>query len=128
MRGVEFPGHKNVKATMDRHTAMLGKIRWTAAVLAKMAQHRIPRHAGDTQAWVQLHQRNSDSRHQDRDHINLQCHPFHGATLRQLTYPKSKVCHPHMCIYILLFPGLNFSILMYMPRIASAIKISIQIC
>jgi len=36
--------------------------------------------------------------------------------------------HPDMCIYILLFPTLNFSVLITMPRIESAIKILFQIC
>jgi len=105
-----------------------GKIRRTAAFLAKMAQNRIPRHTGDTKAWVHLHQSVSDSWHQNRCHIHLKCHFFHLVTLRQITYPKSKVCHPDICIYILLFPVLNVQILMHMPKIASVIKILIQIC
>jgi len=93
-----------------------------------MAQHRIPRHAGDAKSRVQRIQSDSDSRHQHRRHIHPKCHLFHPATMRQLMSRKSEVYHPDMCIYIRLFPVLNFSILMHMPRIASAIKILIQIC
>ena len=55
-------------------------------------------------------------------------HLFHPVTMTQLITPKSKMCHPDMCISIPLFPVLNFSILMQMPRIASVLKILIQIC
>jgi len=98
-----------------------------AALLAKMAQHRIPRHAGDAMARVHLHQSDPETRHQNSRLIHPKRHFFHPVAMRQLTYPKSKVCHPDMCIYILLFPVLNVSILMNVPIIASVIKILIQI-
>jgi hypothetical protein len=41
--------------------------------------------------------------------------------------PKQTVCHPAMCIYILRFPVLDFSIMIHMPWIASMIKIIFRI-
>jgi len=83
---------------------------------------------GDVKAQVHLSQSHTDSRHQNRRHS----HPKHQlidlVTMRQLMYPKSNVCHLDMCIYIHLFPVLNFSIMMHMPRIARVIMMSIQIC
>jgi len=46
-RGVEFPGHKEMKAAIQRHLAMLHQTKRPAAFLAKMAPQRIRRHAGD---------------------------------------------------------------------------------
>ena len=46
MRGVEFPGHKQVKAAIQRYPAMLCQTTRPAAFLAKMALQRICRHAG----------------------------------------------------------------------------------
>jgi len=106
----------------------IGTIKRTAAFLAKIAQHKIPKHAGGAEAWVQLHQSDLDSWHQNWHHIRPERHLGHSVIMRELMYPKSKVCHRDMCIYILLFPVLNFSILMHMPRIASVTMISIQIC
>jgi len=106
----------------------LEKIKRTAAFLANMAQHRIPRNTGGAKAWVTVQESNWESRHQNRRHICLERHQCHLVTMKELTYLNSKVCHPDMCIWILLFPALNFSLLMHMPRIASAIKILIQIC
>jgi len=105
-----------------------GKIRWMAAFVAKMAQHRVPRHPGDPKAQVHLNRCDLDSRHQNRHDIHPKRHLFHPWTMRQVTHPISKVCHPDMCIYIPLFPVVNFSILIHMPRITSMIKIFIQIC
>ena len=105
-----------------------GKIKQTAAFLPKMAQHRIPRHSGGAKARMNLHRSDSDSRHQNRRHIRPEHCLCHLVTMTELTCPKLKVWHPDMCISILLFPARNFSIMMYMPRIASAIKILIQIC
>ena len=105
-----------------------GKIRQTAAILTTMAQHRIPTQAGDAEARVHLHQSKSDSRQRNRRHILPKRHLFHRVTMRQLTYPKSQVCHPAMYVSILLSPLLNLSIMVHMPRIACMIKISIQIC
>jgi len=85
-----------------------------------MAPQRICRHSWVPNKWMHLHQN--------------QCHPpppehhlRHITTVRELTVPKPKVCHPDMCMYILLFPTLNLSILWHMPSITSAIKISFHI-
>jgi len=88
-----------------------------------MAHKRICRHAGGARAQVHLHR----NQHHVRPELHLrQLH--HLVILHELQVPKSKVCHPDMGIYILSFPTLNVSILMHMPRIASAIKILFQIC
>jgi len=54
--------------------------------------------------------------------------PALASAMKNVKVPKSTVCLPDMRIYKLLFPTLIFSILMHMPRIASAIKILFQIC
>jgi len=89
---------------------------------------RIPRHGGDAKLRVHLRPSDSDRLHQNWRRIYVKRHLFHLVTMRQLTYPKSKVCHPDICIYILLLSVLNFEILMHTPRITSVIKILIQIC
>jgi len=89
---------------------------------------RIPRHGGDAKIRVHLRPNDSDRLHQNWPRIYVKRHLFHLVTMRQLTYPKSKVCHPDICIYILLLSVLNFEILMHTPRITSVIKILIQIC
>jgi len=96
------------------------KIILTAACRAKKAQHRISRHAGCANEWVHLNQNRHDLRPEP--------HLFQLVTIVELKVSKWKVCHPDMCIYILLFPMLNLSVLMHMPRIASVIKISFQSC
>jgi len=103
-------------------------IKWAAASLANMAQHRMRRHAADVEAWLHLDPTNSDSRHQNWHHLHPECHLCNPVELSDLMLLKSKVCYPDMCIYILHFPVLNFSILMHMPRITSAIKIWFLIC
>jgi len=96
------------------------KIKRTAACLTKVAPQKIHRHAGGAVEWVHLHQ--------NQLHLRPECHPRHLVAVGELQAPKWKVCHPDMCIYIHLFPRLNFAIYMHMPRIASMIKIVFQIC
>jgi len=105
-----------------------GNTNQMAAFIVKMAQHLIPRHVGSAQVWLHLHQTDSDSRHQNWLHIRPECHLCHPATLWEPMLSTSKVCYPVICIYMLLFPALNFAILMNIPRIVSVIKILIQIC
>jgi len=95
-------------------------IKWTAAFLAKTAQQKIHRHTAGTKEQVHLYQ--------NLRHHRLKRHLHHLETVRVLKIPKLKLCLPDICIYILLFPTHNFSILMYMQRIASPIKILFQIC
>jgi len=66
--------------------------------------------------------------HQIWRHLHLERDQSQLVTLREFKVPKTTECHLDMCIWILLCPALNFTILMHMPRIASAIKILIQIC
>jgi hypothetical protein len=91
-----------------------------ADLLAKMAHQRIYRQAGRAKAQVHLH------------HEGLQLSPEphlrHLMRVGELKAPKQKVCHPDMCIYILRFPALDYSIVIAMPRIACAKMIILQIC
>jgi len=59
--GVEFPRHKNVKASIERHLAMFIKTTWPDTFLVTMAPQRICRHSGDTKEQVYLHPTNADS-------------------------------------------------------------------
>ena len=61
-------------------------------------------------------------------HLRPTRHWHQHVKINELNVPNSKVCHPDMCIYILLFPTFNFSILMHMPIIATEINILLQIC
>jgi len=99
-----------------------------ASFLAKMAHQTICRHAGGAKELAHLQLTKADSWHQYWCRLYLE-HQLHRlATIRELKVPKSKVCHLDICIYILLFPALNFSIMIHIPRIASTIKIVFQIC
>jgi len=96
------------------------KITQTAAFLARTVQYRIRRHAWGPKELVYLYL--------NGHHLGLERHPRHLVRMTELKILKPMVCHPDMCIYILLFRTLNFSILMHMPRISSTIKVLFQIC
>ena len=96
------------------------KIKHTATILAKMAQQRIHRLTGGAKVRQHLHH--------DRCHRGLERHLRHLMKVLELKAPKQKVCHPDMCIYLLRFSALNYSILIHLPRIARPIRISLQIC
>jgi hypothetical protein len=81
-----------------------------SAFLAKLALHRISRHAEESQAWVHLHETKSGGQH-----LNL----GHQVAMRELRILNSKGCHADWFIYILLFVSLNISILIHMIRIPS---------
>jgi len=128
MRVVEFRGHKLVKAARQRQPAMLHQTNQTDAFHANMALQSIQRHTGGTKEWVHLCPAITDSLHQNRHHLRLECHLCHPAIMRELKCPESTICHPDMCIYILLFPSFTVSIIMHMLRITSTIQIIIHIC
>jgi len=112
-----------------KHTRLwFVKIKWTAAFLAKMAQKSISRHTGGRKECVHLHDTDTDTWHPNQSPLNPECHLLHPVTMWQLKLPELMVCYSDMCIYILLFPTLNFSMLMCRGRIASAIKILFQTC
>ena len=96
-RGVEFPGHNKVKAAIERHLAMGYKNQTDGCLPCQMAPQKIHRHTGGTKARVH--------HHQDRRHLGPNCHRCHLMTKRA---PRPKVCHLHICIYILHFPTLDF--------------------
>jgi len=120
MQGDEFPGRRKVKAARQRHPAMIDQNPLDSASLAKTGPQRIRRHPGGTKQCMHVHQ--------NWCHLHSERHLCHLETVRELNIPQSKVCYPDMCIYILLFPTLSYSILIQMGRIASAIKVLIQIC
>jgi len=125
---LSFLGMKMWRLRWKDTRLCFGNIRQTTAFLAEIAQHRIPRHTGDAMARVHLPWSNSDSWNQNQRHSPPKPQFIQPVTMSQLICPQSKVCHPDFCIYIVLFPVVNFSIMMHMPRIASVIKIWIQIC
>jgi len=126
--GLGFQGMKMWRLRRKDSQLWLVKLKWMPAFLDQMAQYSICSNAEGAKAWVHLDETDSGSWHQNRRHIHPECHLYHLVTLREPTLPKSKVCHLDMCIYILHFPVLNFSILMHMPRITSTMKILFQIC
>jgi len=91
-----------------------------AAFHAKMAQEMIRRRARGAEQPVH--------HHQNRRHLRPEHLLYHQVTLTEMNVMKQKVCHPGVCIYIPRIPTLNFSIIMHMPRIGSAMKILFQIC
>jgi len=66
--------------------------------------------------------------HHDWRHRGLERQLHHLMTVREHKAAKQKVCHLDMSIYILRFPGLDFSIWIHMTRISCAINILSQIC
>jgi len=125
MRGVEFPGHKKVKAVIQRYPAMLCQNQRPAASLAKMALQRIRRHAGHAKEHVHLHPADAESRFQSQLHLCQARHPPQPVTLPELNLLKSSMCRADIRIRIQLFPGRKISKMM---RIPSTIPIFIQIC
>jgi len=91
-----------------------------------MAQQRIRGHAGGAKELLHLHENWWYLRPEGRLHLERDVR--HKVTLTDMRVMKWKVCHPCMCIYILRIPTVHFSIIMHMPRIASAIKIIFHIC
>jgi len=89
-------------------------------------------HAGDAMVQVHLHPTDADSRLLSRlqswVHLCRKHQPPQPVTLPQHNISKSPICRPDMCIDIYLFPVLNDSTLIHLPRIASTIQILIQIC
>jgi len=120
MRWVQFPGHKKVLLQeKDTHQWFL-IFNWMAANLAKRAQQRICRHA----------QIAKEQRHLNQNWYHLCPERFqrHLVAITELNVPKLKVWNQHMSTYILLFRTRNISILMYLARIASSMKILFWIC
>jgi hypothetical protein len=97
-RGVEFPGHNKVKAAIERHPAMFRENHTDGCLPCQNGTAKNPEtHAGGTKARVNLHQ---DGRHRGPNR--------HVCQLMTMRGPKQQGCHPHMCIYILRFPTLDF--------------------
>jgi len=125
-RRVEFPGHKKVKAAIERHLEIVYTIVWMAAFHVRMAKQSIRRHAAGAKDPAQFHQ---NWQHLRPEHpFHQERHLRHQVTLTEMKVMKWKVCHPGVCIYILHIPKPNFSIIMHQRRIASSIKILFLIC
>jgi hypothetical protein len=90
-----------------------------SAFLAKLALHRISRHAEESQAWVHLYETKSGGQHLNLGHVHPDCHLGHQVAMRELRILNSKGCHADWFIYIFLFVSLNISILIHMIRIPS---------
>jgi hypothetical protein len=86
-------------------------------MVVKLAQQQLHRHAGGAKAQVHLHH--------DRHNLVPERH------LRQLLNkraPYRKVWYPDLCIYILCFPVLEFSIVICMAKIACTRMVIFQMC
>jgi len=128
LQGVEFPGHKIVKAAIKRNLAMLHQNHMAGFLSCQNGTPKIHRHAGDAKELVHLRQTDADSWLQSRRHLYPEHHLPRLVTIPELNVPKSAIWRQDMCIHILLLPALNSLLLMHMPRIASTIQILIQIC
>jgi hypothetical protein len=125
-RGVQFPGHKMVKAAIERHLAMVYKIKQPAALHAEMVQQSITRDAGGAKEQPHLQQ---NRRHLcPEGHLRLACHLRHKVSLRETKVINWLVCHPGVCICILHSQTISFAIIIHLPRIVSVIKILFEIC
>jgi len=91
-----------------------------------MVQQRMLRHSGGVKEPPHLYPNRRPLR--PEGHLLPERHLCHQVTLWEIKVIKLKVSHPDVCICILHFQTLNFSIIMHMPRIASAVKILFQIC
>jgi hypothetical protein len=91
-----------------------------------MVQQRIPRHVEGAKEPPHLYQ--NQRHHCPGPNLCPESHLSHQATLRATKVIKSKVCHSGVYICILHFQTRNLSIIMHLPRIASAIMIVFPIC
>jgi len=120
MWGVGFHAHTRVKATIEWHLAMVLESNIVSCLPCQNGTRKNPQ-----TCW---RCKRPGATPPEPGAPCLECHLRQPVTMRQHNGPKSKVCHPNMGIYILLFPVLNVSILIHMPWIASPIKIFHQIC
>jgi hypothetical protein len=69
-------------------------------------------------------------RHLDQNqyHLHLECFPCHLVAITEFNVPKLKMCNQDISTDILLFRRCNISILIYLARIASPMKILFPIC
>jgi len=127
-RGVEFSRHKTVKVAIETHPELLCQTTWMADFLPKLALQIIHQYARGAKAPVHIHPTNTDSRHQKQLNLSPECHLCYPVQIRELKLSNSTMCHLDMCIHILLFPSLKFSIWMHILRVASNTQMLIQIC
>ena len=123
--GVEFPGHKKVKAAIQRHPATIRQNQTSGCLPCQMAPQRICRQTGHTMEQVQLHPPDTASAFQSRLHLRQALHPPQPVAFPERNLLKSSICWPDIRIRIQLFPVRNFLKMMRIPR---TIPILIQIC
>jgi len=119
-RGISFSGHNMVKAVIEKHQAMV--------------------HENQTNCCLPCQNGTATNPQTGRRHKGTIAPPPRPVppkprmplrllkTVREIKAQKRKVRHPDICIYILSFPAVNFSILIHMPRIACVIKILFPLC
>jgi len=127
-QGVEFLGIKRWRLRLRDTWLCFVKTTSQNDFLAKMPPQTIHKHAGDAKEQVHLCATNADGRLQSRRHLCPERHPPQLVTLPERNASEFSICQPDMRIHIHLFPVLNYLLSMYLPRIASTIQISIQIC
>ena len=125
-RRVEFPGHKNVKAAIERHPVMVYRNHTAGCHPCQNGTAKNPQTRWSANELPHVHQNRQHL--SPKGHLRLERQLCHQVSLTDMNVMKSMVCHPSVCIYILPIQTLDFSIIMHMPRIASAIKILFQIC
>jgi len=132
--GVAFPGHKKVKAAIERHLATLHQNHTHRFLLcqngiAKNPQTCWRRKGTGASPPNRCREPTPEPTPSLPRTPPLPRTPSTPPSNNSgLMVPKSSICRPDIYIHILLFPLLNILLPMYMPRIASTIQILIQIC
>ena len=125
-RGVEIPGHQKVKAAIERYPAIVyknhtdGCFTWQNAT----GKHR----------WTRWRHKGTGAPPPEPATPPPGTQPLPGMPVALPGEPDENESYeidgmPFRCVYIHSpYPTLNFSIIMHMPRIASAMKMLFQIC
>jgi len=117
-RGGDFPGHKNVKAEMERQAAMIRQNHMDSCLPCHNGTARNPQTrwrckvTGSPPPVWRKHPT------PDPPHLPLERHLRHPVLFRAHNNRKTTICQPRMQTHVLLFSTLNLSILMHLPRIA----------
>jgi len=126
-RGVQSPGHRKLKAAIERHPAMLHQNVTDGCLPCQNGT------AKNRQTCWRCKGTGVPPPNWHRLPTPEPTPPLPGTPPEPLVrmterkVPKSTICLSDICSHILHFPALNVSILMHMPRINSTIQISIRI-
>jgi len=123
-RGVQFPGHKKVKAAIQKHPAMLRQNQTSGCLPCQNGTAKNPQTSWRRKEQVHLHLTDAESGLQSRLRHCPARHPPQLVTLLKFNLLKSSICPPDIRIRTQLFPVRNFS----MMRKPSTIPILIPIC